>query len=163
MKKNINNQDVSVFKFQFTPLMLVLGSIALLLCTVSVGLSIWRLTLEGLHDIRDYLKYPFLILISLFGATLIVALFASSRYIVHKDKLTLQFGFIKNHYPISAITSLLLDTDTKKLTVFMGEEFFVLTTNPLWNNDLVQAIREANENVEFSFTLSEPQEKKENK
>ena len=161
MKKNINNQDESVFKFHFTPLMLVLAYVALALCFVSIGLSIWRLSIEGVQELREYLKYPFLIAVSIFGATLIVSLLIRSRYVVKNSTLTLQFGFIKNHYPLSAVTSLLLDTDTKKLTVFMGEEFFVLTTNPLWNNDLVQAIRNENPNVEFSFTLSEPQEKKE--
>ena len=53
------------------------------------------------------------------------------------------------------LTSILLDTDTKKLTVYMGEEFFVVTTNPTWNNDFVQALREVKPDIEFSFTLAE--------
>lgn len=53
------------------------------------------------------------------------------------------------------LTSILLDTDTKKLTVYMGEEFFVVTTNPTWNNDFVQALREVKPDIEFSFTLTE--------
>ena len=74
-------------------------------------------------------------------------------------QLVLQFGFIKSKYPLNAVTSLLLDTDTKKITVYMGEDFFILTTHPTLNNDLVQAIRKENPDVEFSFTLSETQDK----
>jgi hypothetical protein len=67
---------------------------------------------------------------------------------------------IKSKFPVKEITSILLDTDSHKLTVYMGEEYFVVTTSPEWNNDLVQAIRAKNPEVEFTFTLSDKQEKK---
>lgn len=72
----------------------------------------------------------------------------------------MQFGFIKSKFPIEKFTSVLLDTDSKKITVYMGEEFFVVTTNPEWNNDFVQALREVKPDIEFSFTLAEYKEEK---
>ena len=72
-----------------------------------------------------------------------------------------QFGIIKSKFSVADFTSILLDTDSKKLTVYMGEEFFVVTTNPEWNNDFVQALREVKPDIEFSFTLTEaPSDKK---
>ena len=159
MKNTSNNQDSTVFKYHFTPLMRVIAYASLLLCVVGVGLSIWRLTHEGVQNFTDILKYPFLIAISLFGIALVIALLVRSQYIVKDGQLVLQFGFIKSKYPLNAVTSLLLDTDTKKITVYMGEDFFILTTHPTLNNDLVQAIRKENPDVEFSFTLSETQDK----
>ncbi len=159
MKKQSAPQEANVFKFKFTPLMLVLAIVAMLLCAVGIGLSIWRIVKEGIHSFTDVLQSPFLIAISTFGIVLIATLLFRSRYIVTDEHFILQFGLIKNKYAIGQITSLLLDTDTHKLTVYMGEEFFVATTDPTWNNDLVQAVRKVNPDVEFSFTLAESKDK----
>ncbi len=160
MKKQNAPQEAKIFKFKFTPLMWTLAAVALALCVMGVGLSVWRIAKEGIHEFNDVLKSPFLILICLFAIAIITALMLRSRYIVRENELVLQLGFIKNSYPIEKITSLLLDTDTHKLTVYMGEEFFVVNTNPEQNNDFVQAIREVKPEVEFSFTLAEPKEQK---
>ncbi len=160
MKKTSAPQEATIFKFKFTPLMWTLAVAALLLCVAGIGLSIWRILSEGIQDFNDVLKSPFLILISLFGVVLVVSLMLRSRYIVTDTQLVLQLGLIKNKYPIEKITSLLLDTDTHKLTVYMGEEYFVVNTDPDWNNDFVQAVRDVKPEVEFSFTLAEPKEKK---
>lgn len=158
MKKPIAPQEAKIFKFRFTPLMIILACVALALCLVGIGLSIWRIIEDGVQYFGDALKSPFLILISLFGVVLIIALLLRSRYLVTNEHFIMQLGLIKNKYALQDITSLLLDTDTQKLTVYMGEEFFVAITNPEWNNDLVQAIREKNPNVEFSFTLADKTE-----
>ncbi len=86
-----------------------------------------------------------------------------SRYLVTEEDFIAQFGFIKSKFPIRNITSLLLDTDTQKLTVYMGEEFFVVMTDAKWNNDLVQAIRRVKPEVEFSFTLADAPKKEDQK
>ena len=159
MKKNPAPQEAKIFKFRFTPLMIALACSALALCVAGVGVSIWRIVNEGIHEFGDLLKSPLLIAISLFGVILVIALLIRSRYLITKEHFIMQLGLIKSKYALKDITSLLLDTDTHKLTVYMGEEFFVVTTNPEWNNDLVQAIREVNPNVEFSFTLADKNEK----
>ena len=77
-----------------------------------------------------------------------------SQYVIEDELFIMQFGFIKSKYNVKDITSILLNTDTHKLTVYMGEQYFVVTVNPEWNNDFVQAIREINPDIEFSFTLA---------
>ena len=139
--------------------MLALAIVVLLLCAGGIALSVWRIIQDGIHDFGDALKSPFLIAICIFGIVVVSSLLIRSRYVVTKDTLTTQFGIIKSKFAIADFTSVLLDTDSKKLTVYIGEEFFVVTTNPEWNNDFVQALREAKPELEFSFTLTEKEEK----
>lgn len=160
MKKTSAPQEAKSFKFRFTPLMIALACAVYLLCLVGIAMSIWRIANEGIHDFSDVLESPFLILICLFGIVVITALLIRSRYLVTKEHFITQFGLIKSKFPVKEITSILLDTDSHKLTVYMGEEYFVVTTSPEWNNDLVQAIREVNPDVEFSFTLADKKDEK---
>ena len=118
-------------------------------------MSAWRITQQGINGFNDALKSPLLIAICIFGIVVVVAMLAKSQYIITKDNLIVQFGIIKSKFPVANFTSVLLDTDSKKLTVYMGEEFFVVTTNPEWNNDFVQALREVKPEIEFSFTLTD--------
>ena len=159
MKKQSAPQEAKYFKFRFTPLMLVLAIAVIILCAAGIALSVWRIVRDGVHGFGDVLKSPFLIAICLFGIVIVAALLIRSRYVVTKDTLITQFGLIKSKFSIQDFTSILLDTDSRKLTVYMGEEFFVITTNPDWNNDLVQALREAKPDLTFSFTLTEKEDK----
>ncbi|MBR2321904.1 MAG: PH domain-containing protein [Clostridia bacterium] len=160
MKTEHAPHEAKFFKFRFTPLMIMLAIAVILLCAAGTALSIWRIAEYGVKGFNDVLKSPFLIAICLFGIAVVVALLIRSRYVITKDTLTIQFGFIKSKFAIEKFTSVLLDTDSKKITVYMGEEFFVVTTSPEWNNDFVQALREVKPDIEFSFTLAEYKEEK---
>ena len=155
MEKNTTPSLEKTFKFRFTPLMLILAYAVVALCLFSIGLSIARIVNEGIHSFLDALKSPFLIAICLFGIVIVVGVLVRSRYVIKEETLIMQLGFIKSKFAIKEITSLLLDTDAHKLTVYMGEEFFVLVTSPEYNHDFVQALREVNPDIEFSFTLAE--------
>ena len=155
MKKHSAPQEAKYFKFKFTPLMLVLAIAILVLFTAGIALSVWRIVQNGVYEVGDLLKSPLLIAICLFGIVVVTAMLIQSRYVVTKDTFITQFGIIKSRFNIQDFTSILLDTDSRKLTVYMGEEFFVVTTDPQWNNDFVQALREVKPDIEFSFTLTE--------
>ena len=155
MKNKSAPQEAKYFKFRFTPLILILAVAILILFAVGIALSVWRIIAQGIHGFNDILKSPFLILICLFGIVIVSALLIQSRYIITKDTFITQFGLIKSKFAIRDFTSILLDTDNKKLTIYMGETFFVISTDPNWNNDFVQALREIKPDIEFSFTLTE--------
>ena len=157
MKQQSVPQETKNFKFRFTPTMIVLSIVVILLCFVGIGLSVFRIAKYGIHEFTDTLKSPFLIAICVFGIVVVVATLIRSRYTITKETLTMQFGFIKNKFAVKDLSSVLLDTDTHKLTVYMGEQFFVVTTSPEWNNDFVQALREVKPDLEFRFTLAEGQ------
>ena len=155
MKKQSAPQEAITFKFRFPPIMYVLAYAVLLLCVAGVALSFIRIARNGIHGFNDVLKSPLLIAICIFCIAIVVAMLIRSRYIITEDALITQFGFIKSKFLIKSFTSITLNTDVQKLTVYMGEEYFALVISPEWNNDFVQAIRKINPDVEFNFTLSE--------
>ena len=133
----------------------ILSALILALCVVGMGISIYRALKFGINGFSDILKYPFLILLELFCIVLVIALLVKSQYVLDDKELKAQYGLVKNVFPIKSITSILLDTDTKKMTLHMGEEFFVLALPEADNHDFVQALRDKNPNIDYSFTLSD--------
>ncbi len=154
MKKQ-DKMETKYFKIQFSKLVYGLIISVLLLSFASIGVSVWQIVQFGLHDFSDYLKYPVLILISVFCIVVVVSMLVKSEYGVNKQYLTTSYGIIKSKFPIQKITSMLLDTDTKKLTMHFGEEFIVLNIKQEWNEGFVRAVLDANPNVEYSFTMAE--------
>jgi len=160
MKKN-DKRNVVAFQYKFSPLMIVLSILVIVLCTLGIAVSVYRIVEFGIQDFLDALKSPFLILVCVFCIILVISILAKSQYLVDDKNFTVQFGFIKSVFSIKEITSLLLDSDSKKLTVYFGEQFSVLSIDPLWNDELIKKLREINQNIEFSFTLAEaPKDKK---
>lgn len=162
MKKTTAPQEAKIFKITFSKTILALSIVILLICFAGIGISVWRIFSFGIHSFNDVLKYPFLILVGGFCIAVVVAILIRSQYILDKEYLTAQFGFVKTKYDVKKITSLLLDTDSKKLTVNCGEEFFVLMLSNNWNEEFVRALLSINPDIDYSFTLSD-NEKSEDK
>ena len=144
--------------------MIILGIVAFFLILAGIGLSVYQLIKQGgIHGLYDALKFPLLIAICLFLLALLVSILIKSQYVVDDKYYTTQFGFIKSKFLIKDITALVLNTNNK-LTVFCGEEYSVLTIDPKWNHEFIQALRDVNKNIDFSFVLSdEKEDKKKNK
>lgn len=161
MKTNSTPKKAKYFKYQFTPMLIILSIAVILLCLAGMVVSIYRIAKFGISDAFELLKSPLLILICIFCIATMVSVLVKSQYIVDETYYTTQFGFIKSKFPIKDITKLELDTDTQKLTVYVGEQFSVLSLSPEWNHDFVTAIREVNPDIEFTFTLPETSGKEE--
>lgn len=155
MKKKNAPVQKKCFRFQFTPAVLLMSSAALLVCAIGIALSVYNILKSGLHSFTDFLKYPFLILISLALAVIVVALLIKSQYIVDDKNFTTQFGIIKSKCALKDITSVVLDRDTDKLTVYMGEAYSVLSVQPSWNEDFVRALLKGNPSIDYSYTVRE--------
>ena len=155
MKKKTTRQNIKTFKMILSKSIYILSVAILIVCVVGIALTVYRAFKFGINGFSDILKYPFLIVIELLCIVLVVALLVKSQYVLDDKELKAQYGLVKNVFPVKSITSILLDTDTKKMTIYMGEEFFVLSLPETDNHDFVQALREKNPNIEYSFTLSE--------
>ncbi len=118
-------------------------------------MSVYRIITEGLGDFNKVLQSPFLILICLFCATVIVSILIKSEFIVDNGELITRFGFIKSRLNISTITSMEHDRGAHKLTVYCGEEYTVFTLKKEWEDDIVHEICSANKEIELSFTMTE--------
>lgn len=151
---------IKKFKYRLTPLMLVLAIAVVMLCLGGIALSIYRLIHSPLQGFSDYLKSPLLIAISAFCIAVVVGILVKSQYVVTNEYYILQFGFIKSKYPIKDITSIILDSDTQKLTVNMSDGYTVLSLLQDENDEFVKTIQSINPNVEFSFTMTDGKNKK---
>lgn len=154
MKNNKQLNEAKYFKYNFTRTMFLLAIVALLLCFVGMIISIYRVFHEGIHSFLDVLQSPLLILICIFGIFFILAFLIKSQYIVDGKHYTAQFGFIKSRFLIKDVTAIELNSDTQKLTVFVGEQYMILSILPTQNDAFVQAMRDVNKNIDFSFTLA---------
>lgn len=162
MKKQNEPQSAKYFKYKFTKSMIFLAIAALLLCVVGIAISIYRIAKYRLRELTDYLTSPLLIGICLLCIVVVIALLIRSRYIVTEEHYITQFGLIKSKFPIKDITAVVLDTATNKLTIKVGEQYSVLSLSPEWNHDFVQALRDVNPKIDYSFTTEESPKKEEN-
>ncbi len=135
--------------------MLGLAIGVLVLCLAGIGVSVYRLITFGVHGFTEALQSPFLIAVCVFCIVLVISILMKSQYAVDDTHYFVQFGLIKSKFPIKDITSLELNRDAKKLTVFVGEQFSVLTLNEKWQDEFIAALREVKPEIEFTFTLSE--------
>ena len=135
---------------------------AILIFIASAAVSIYRIIQTSFSGFTDYLKSPFLLLVSLFGLAIVIAVLIKSQYVVDNRYFTTQFGFIKSKFEIKNITSIILNTDTQKLTVYFGEEFIVLSSAQDWNEEFVRALLAVNPNINYTFTLTDKSDKEEN-
>lgn len=154
MKNSSTQKQAKYFKYKFTTTMFVLLIVALVLCVAGLAVSIFRIYNQGVHEFIDALQSPLLIVICVFAIVFIISVMAKSQYVVTEKHYISQFGFVKSRFLIKDVTAIELDSDTKKLTVFVGEQYMVLSIVPEQNDAFVQAMREMNKKIDFSFTLA---------
>jgi len=154
--KNTNFNEKKVFKYTLSTKMIILSILALLLSVAGIAVSTNRILQEGEIDgFIAALRSPLLILVSVACIVIVLSILIKSQYVIDGKDYIIQFGFIKSRFPIKDITALVLDSDTKKLTVYIGEQYSVLSLNAEWNDAFIKALREINPNIDFSFTLAE--------
>ncbi len=160
MDKKKEPQEAKRFQYKLTKTMILLALAVILLCGVGIGISVYRVITFGIHDFTDTLQSPFLIAVCLFCIAIVVSILIKSQYVVSPTHYVIQFGFIKSKFLIKEITSLELNTTTNKLTVYVGEQFSVLSVNESWRDEFIAAIREVKPEIDFTFTLADNVEEK---
>ena len=158
-----NAKNIKRFPYKLTTTMYLLAFGAIALCLTGLGISIYRIVKFGVNGFTEYLQSPLIIGICILGIAVIISILVKSEYAVDEQYFYIRFGIIKDKFSIKDVTSMILDTDTNKLTVYFGEAYSVLAVNPNNNDEIIKAIREVNPNVDFSFTLAEKSDKDENK
>ena len=153
--KNTEKQTTKYFKYKLSPLMIILSIAVILLSVAGIIVSVIRIVKYGIREFSDALSSPFLILVCLLCIVLVVAILIKSQYVIDGTHYTTQFGLIKSTFLIADVTEIVLDSETKKLTVYVGEEFTVLSLNEEWNEEFVRALLDANPNIEYSFTMAD--------
>ena len=160
MKNQSAPKEAKIYKIQFTKAIIAVSIAILLFCTVGIVVSIIQINSRGINGFYDILKYPFLILVSIFCIALVIAILVKSQYAIDSIYLTSQFGFIKSKYEIKKITAIVLNTDTNKLSIECKEEFFVISLNKEWNEAFVRDLLAVNPSIDYSFTFSDDKKSK---
>ena len=158
MEKKTTPPEGKYFKYKLTKGMIILAIVILAIAAGGVALSTYRLIKSSLNEVTDFITHHLLILVSLFCIALTVSILCKSQYVVTDKSYIMQFGFIKSTYAIKDITKAVYDRSTKKLTVFVGEEFSVLPLCEDWHEDFVQALRAVKPSIDYSFTSSKTEE-----
>lgn len=155
MKKEKIDLKTKTFPIKFSLAIVILCIAIYLLCVAGIAVSVWQIARFGIAEFLDVLKYPFLILVSLFAIVLVTCILIRSQYAIEEKTLITQFGFIKSRFDITSVTALELSVSTNKLTVFFGEQFIVITVQASWQEAFIRAMLEANPNIDYSFTLTD--------
>lgn len=152
------------FPFHFTPMMLAVLILLLLLCAGGFGLTLWQFLgfLKGdLSSVWEWMKYLLMFLVCGLLFVLVVAMLIRSQYVIDDRELILQFGFIKTRYELKKIYSVRHFMGSGKLAVYfddMKNQYAIIVVKESWFDAFVKALREKNENIEFDFTSAEEED-----
>lgn len=155
MKKDKKTTEANRFSIRFSKIVLILCVAAIVLCIAAIAISVWRIAQFGIHEFIDVIKYPFLIAVCVFGIALVLSVWIKSEYVVDEKHLWLNYGFIRSRYNVKDITSIVQDTDLKKLSVYFNEQYIVITIETEWFEKFVRALLAVNPDIDYSFTLTD--------
>lgn len=161
MKKE---EDAKIYPFKFSPLMIGVFSLAILLCAVCFGLSLWRFLNFLQTDISSpygWIQYILLFFVSVFLAVLVIAMLIRARYIITDKQLITQFGLVRQKYEIKNIYSIHLFQGMGKLAVYFDDfktKYIIIAVKDCWYDDFVQTLLSKKPGLSFSFSSAEEEE-----
>ena len=165
-------KPVKTYKFRFSPMMIAVFCIGIVLCAVCFALTSWQFVefvigVRGdISSVWEWIKYILLYFVSVFLSLLLIAMLIRSRYIITERRLITQFGIIFSKYEIKKIRSVCLVSGTKKLSVYFDDfksRFITIVVKEEWYDDFIKTLTSINEKIEFDFTDPENNDRKKKK
>lgn len=148
------------FNFRFTKLTKVFIYLGLALAATAIAVNTYFVIANGISSAANptikIIQYAAMYFAAALLTVVLVSLLVSSYYAVDGKRLVTCFGIIKTKYDVDGIQSVLLDRNTKKLSVFFDENrFIVIAVKEEWYEDFVSELLKANPNIEFSINSKE--------
>lgn len=165
-------KPVKTYKFRFSPMMIAVFCIGIVLCAACFALTSWQFVefvigaRGDISSVWEWIKYILLYFVSVFLSLLLIAMLIRSRYIITERRLITQFGIIFSKYEIKKIRSVCLVSGTKKLNVYFDDfksRFITIVVKEEWYDDFIKTLTSINEKIEFDFTDPENNERKKKK
>ena len=165
-------KPVKTYKFRFSPMMIAVFCIGIVLCAVCFALTSWQFVefvigVRGdISSVWEWIKYILLYFVSVFLSLLLIAMLIRSRYIITERRLITQFGIIFFFFLIKKIRSVCLVSGTKKLNVYFDDfksRFITIVVKEEWYDDFIKTLTSINEKIEFDFTDPENNDRKKKK
>lgn len=144
------------YKYKFTKLITVLIYVGLVLCVAGFAVNVYLVATADIATAQNkfypILQYTLMFFVSTFLFIVLISLLLSSYYAIDGKYFKTSFGIIKSKFAISEISTIILDRTTEKLTVFFGEnKFIVVNVREEWKNDFIDEICKANRSIEFTI------------
>lgn len=156
MKNKQKKTEGARFPFRFTKTIIICSIGALILCLVGMAISIVRIVQNGgVHSPTEALQSPFLIAVCAFGIAFILSVLIKSEYVVDEKHLHSRVGFIHTKTDVKSVTKIEADLEEGKISLFCGEQFFVIACTKEVGANLIAAIMKVNKNVECCYALSD--------
>ena len=148
------------FNFRFTKLTKVFIYLGLALAAAAIAVNTYFVIANGISSAANptikIIQYAAMYFAAALLLVVLVSLLISSYYAIDGKRLITSLGIIKTKYDIDAIQSVLLDRNTKKLSVFFAENrFVVIVVKDEWHEDFVAELLKVNPNIEFSINSKE--------
>lgn len=164
---------MKTFKYEFTKTIKILIYVALVLCAVGFGVTLYQVIRYGLASAPNpeykIIQYVLMFAVSVALAVILVSILKNSYYAVDEKHFITCFGIIKSKFEIKNVETIVLDTNANKLSVyFKGEvkdgveiegQFIVIVVKEDWYNDFVTAILKVNPKIEYKVTAEDKSDK----
>lgn len=153
--------EIKRYRFRFSPLILSVLILGVVLCLAGIGLTTWQLIdflKEDHSSVYGWMTYFLMYFASVSLAVLLTAILIRSQYVVTKTHVILQFGLVKTKYEIKKIFSLKLFRGSNRLTVYFDDfktNFAVIVVKDTWYDDFIKTLTERNPRIEFDFITAE--------
>lgn len=146
---------MKIYKISFNLLATILLYFVCVLTLGGVGWNIYNLIAVA-HNVYNYVSFSVLLIVSALVFVFAILVLFNSRYVLTKQKLTTKIGLIKTTVNIEDITQIIHFTSTKKLTVFLKDEYlFNVIIKETCYEKFVKDLTEYNANIKYSQSNGE--------
>lgn len=153
MDKHIKKKEYFSAKL---PLAIIIACLAVaLLGGAGFTLSLCRLLAFKIRPLFDVVKDVVLLPVCGFCIGASVSIIVRSGYTVTEQYLIQNFGFFRTRYAIKEFTSMLLQSDSGKLSVFLGNQAISVLIAPDKNEAFSRAVIAVKPDIDYGFTLTE--------
>lgn len=151
---------MKTFKYKFTKLTISLIVIGIVLCFAGLGINIYSVITsnisEAANPVFPIIRYTLMFAIPVVLLVLLISLIFSSYYSIDDKTLKTSFGIIKSKYDIKEITSIMLDRNNNKLSVYLkNNSFFVIVVKQEWYEEFIDTLCKANPQIEYTIRSKE--------
>lgn len=138
------------------PLAIIIACIAVaLLGGIGLTLSVWRLCAFKIRPVFDVVQDVVLLPVCAFCIGAPVSIIARSGYTITEKYLIQCFGLFHTRYEIREFSSMLLQSDSGKLTVYLGSQAISILIAPDKNDAFTRAVVAVKPDIDYGFTLTE--------
>ena len=147
---------MKTYKYKFTKIMTAFIWTGIALSVVAFAVNTYFVFAEGIgsaaNAVYPILRYVLMYFVSVAAFVILLSLILSSHYQITGTKFKTSFGIIKSTYDIEKIESVVLDRNTKKLSVFFDDKnFMVIVVKQEWYEDFIDELLKANNKIEYTI------------